>query len=75
MPELPRGLKADEVLNVLEKAGGKRRVGKGSHVNVKMPSGQLITIPRHGEIRVGLLHAAIRKADLSVEQFLDLLRR
>ena len=47
---------------------------KGSHVNIKMPSGVIITIPAKGELKVGLLRAAIRKAGLTVEEFLRLLR-
>ena len=72
---VPRGVKAEAVVRAFEKAGGQRRPGKGSHVNVKMPNGQLITIPGHGEIKVGLLQAALRKAGLSVPEFLELLGR
>ena len=72
---LPKGLKAEEAVRVFERAGGIRRSGKGSHTNVKMPNGQLITIPGHGELKVGLLRAAIKKAGLSVEEFLELLGR
>ncbi|MCD6505489.1 hypothetical protein J7M22_02575 [Candidatus Poribacteria bacterium] len=38
-----------------------------------MPNGQLITIPVTGEIKVGLLKAAIRKAGLTEEEFINLL--
>ncbi|NIM04117.1 MAG: addiction module toxin, HicA family [Armatimonadetes bacterium] len=72
---LPRGLRAEEIIRVFERAGGTRRSGKGSHINIKMPNGQVVTIPAHGEIKVGLLSAAIKKAGLSVEDFLSLLRR
>jgi hypothetical protein len=40
-----------------------------------MPNGQLITIPGHGEVKVGLLRAAVKKAGLSIDEFLVLLRR
>ncbi len=72
---LPRDLRAEEVVRVFERAGGIRRPGKGSHTNVKMPNGQLITIPGQGELKAGLLRAAIKKAGLSVEECLDLLGR
>jgi predicted RNA binding protein YcfA (HicA-like mRNA interferase family) len=72
---LPKGLRAEEVIKALEWTGGIRRSGKGSHTNLKMPNGQLITIPGHGEIKVGLLRAAIKKAGLSVDEFLELLGR
>lgn len=72
---LPRGLKAEEAIRAFEKAGGERRPGKGSHVNIKMPNGLLITRPAHGEIKAGLLRAAIRKAGLSPQAFLRLMGR
>jgi len=70
---LPRGTKADAVVRALENAGGIRRPGRGSHVNVKMPNGQIVTIPRHGEVKMGLLHAAVRKAGLTDDEFVGLL--
>jgi predicted RNA binding protein YcfA (HicA-like mRNA interferase family) len=72
---LPSGLRSEAVIRAFENAGGVRRHGKGSHVNVKMPNGQLITIPGHGEVKIGLLQAAIRRSGLTVEEFLELLRR
>jgi len=41
------------------------RQGKGDHVNIKMPDGQIITLPWLKEIKIGLLKAAIRKSGLS----------
>ncbi|MBE0433901.1 type II toxin-antitoxin system HicA family toxin [candidate division WOR-3 bacterium] len=55
------------------KAGGIKRPGKGSHINIKMPNGMLITIPSKGELKIGLLKSAIYKAGLTEEQFTDLL--
>jgi predicted RNA binding protein YcfA (HicA-like mRNA interferase family) len=52
------------------RAGGEERGGKGGHVNIKMPNGQIITIPIHGELKIGLLKAAIRKAGLTDEEFM-----
>lgn len=70
---LPGGLKAEEVIRAFERAGGVRRSGKGSHVNIKMPNGQLVTIPDHGAVKTGLLQTALRKAGLTVDEFLELL--
>jgi predicted RNA binding protein YcfA (HicA-like mRNA interferase family) len=72
---LPKGLKAEEALKAFEMAGGQRRSGKGSHVNLKMPNGRLVTIPREGELKAGLLRAAIRKAGFSVEEFVKMIGR
>lgn len=72
---IPRGLKSEDVIRAFEGAGGIRRSGKGSHVNIKMPNGQLVTIPDHGNVKVGLLQTAIRKSGLTVDQFLGFLGR
>jgi predicted RNA binding protein YcfA (HicA-like mRNA interferase family) len=67
-----RGVGGEEAEKVFVKAGGVRRAGKGDHVNIKMTNGQLVTIPLHRELKIGLLKAAIRKAGLTEEEFLDL---
>ncbi len=68
-----RGIKGKEAVKAFIKAGGIRKRGKGDHINVKMPNGQIITIPRTKEVKIGLLKAAIKKAGLSEEKFLKLL--
>jgi predicted RNA binding protein YcfA (HicA-like mRNA interferase family) len=68
-----RGVGGEEAVKAFVKAGGIRRAGKGDHVNIKLTNGQLVTIPLHRELKIGLLKAAIRKAGLTEEQFLDLL--
>ena len=69
-----RGIKARDVIAAFERAGGvRRKKGKGSHVNVKMPNGQIITIPNKGDIKIGLLKAAIVKAGLTDDGFAKLL--
>lgn len=68
-----RGIKGDEAVKAFVKAGGIQRKGKGDHINIKMPNGQLITIPVRGDVKIGLLKAAIRKAGLTEEEFSDLL--
>ena len=65
----PRGISSREAIRAFEKAGGVVRKGKGSHVNIKMPNGQLVTIPIVKELRIGLLKAAIRKAELTEKRF------
>jgi predicted RNA binding protein YcfA (HicA-like mRNA interferase family) len=64
-----RGISGEKAIQAFVKAGGKKKKGKGSHVNIKMPNGQLITIPFNGELKIGLLKAAIKKAGLSEEEF------
>lgn len=69
-----RGIKGKEAIKAFVKAGGIERKGKGDHVNVKMPNGQIITIPSSKELKIGLLKAAIKKADITEEEFKRLLK-
>jgi len=68
-----KGIKGRDVIKAFEKAGGKRKKGKGDHINIKMPNGQIITVPNSKELKIGLLKAAIKKAGLTEEEFLSLL--
>jgi predicted RNA binding protein YcfA (HicA-like mRNA interferase family) len=74
MPEL-RDVRPRDAIAALERAGGVvRGSGKGDHVNVKMPNGQIVTFSgRREPIKIGLLNAMLRKAGLSEAEFLRLL--
>ena len=74
MPPLPRNVRQEQVIRALIRAGGieSRRLGKGSHKRVTMPSGVKVTIPS-GILKPGTLSSVIKQAGLSVEEFLDLL--
>jgi predicted RNA binding protein YcfA (HicA-like mRNA interferase family) len=65
-----KGLKGQDAIKAFYKAGGVPKKGKGDHINIKMPNGQLITIPTSGEIKIGLLKASIKKAGLTEEEYL-----
>lgn len=69
-----RGTKGKEAVKAFVKAGGIGRKGKGDHVNVKMPNGQIITVPNSKELKIGLLKAVIKKSGLTEEEFLRLLK-
>ena len=69
-----RGIKGKEAIKAFVKAGGIERGGKGDHVNVKMPNGQIVTIPSSKELKIGLLKAALKKAGLTEEEFGRLLK-
>jgi predicted RNA binding protein YcfA (HicA-like mRNA interferase family) len=57
-----------------ERAGGIRKSGKGDHVNIKMPNGQIITFSGVREpIKIGLLKAMLRKAGITEDEFVQLL--
>lgn len=66
-------VKGKDAVRAFVNAGGVVRLGKGDHINLKMPNGQLITIPVKGEVKIGLLKAAIKKAGLTEEEFIKLL--
>ncbi|MBS3772051.1 MAG: type II toxin-antitoxin system HicA family toxin [Bacteroidales bacterium] len=68
-----RGVKGKEAIQAFIRAGGTKRPGKGDHINIKMPNGMIITIPGKGELKIGLLKAAINKAGLTEEEFIKLL--
>jgi predicted RNA binding protein YcfA (HicA-like mRNA interferase family) len=62
-------LKGQDAIKGFYKAGGEPRKGKGDHINIKMPDGQLKTIPISGEVKICLLKASIRKPGLMEEGF------
>jgi predicted RNA binding protein YcfA (HicA-like mRNA interferase family) len=68
-----RGIRGEEAPRAFLRAGGVRRGGKADHVNVKMPNGRLLTLPGRGELKIGLLQDAIKKAGLTDEAFVELL--
>lgn len=73
MPGL-RNARPRAVIAALERAGGVTRFGKGDHVNVKMPNGQILTISGMREpLKIGLLKSLLRKAGISEEEFVKLL--
>lgn len=72
--ELP-SLKAREVIAALEKAGFSFKRQTGSHVILYRPSlKRPLTIPLHSkDLPTGTLHAIIRQANLTIDEFLNLL--
>ena len=74
MPEL-RNVRPRDAIAALVRAGGVARPGKGDHVNVKMPNGIILTFSGvRDPIKVGLLKSLIRKAGLTEDGFVRLLR-
>lgn len=74
MPTLPV-CSGEDVIRAFSKDGWTIDRQKGSHVTlVKTGSVVVLSIPLHRELDRGLLRALIRKAGLSVEQFIDLVK-
>ncbi len=74
-PALPV-LSGKDVIRALEKAGYVQVRQKGSHVRLlddSNPEHKPVTVPLHKEIDKGLLRAIIRDANMTVEEFTNLL--
>lgn len=74
MPQLP-AISGREAVRVFERAGWKVSRREGSHI-ILTKAGMIATlsIPDHREISRGTLRSLIRKAGLTVEEFVSLLR-
>jgi predicted RNA binding protein YcfA (HicA-like mRNA interferase family) len=74
MPQLPI-LKSRELITALEKAGFVAVRQKGSHLRLQHQDGRVVTVPVHAgqDIGRGLLRKILRDADLSREEFVNLL--
>ena len=63
-----------EAAKAFAKVGWQTMGQVGSHLVMTKPGERAnLSIPQHKELSVGTLRALIRAADLSVEEFLDLL--
>ena len=74
MTRLPR-IRATEAISALRKAGFELLRVKGSHHVLARPGGAMIVIPVHAgeDLGPGLLRQILREAELSVEDFTNLL--
>ncbi|GAB4495011.1 MAG: type II toxin-antitoxin system HicA family toxin [Anaerolineales bacterium] len=72
---LLRMVKAKEIIRALQKAGFEQVRQRGSHARFKHPDGRVVSVPVHSaqDIGRGLLSKILRDAEISVEEFLDLL--
>lgn len=72
MPKLP-ALKPRQAMAALEKAGFRRVRQRGSHAQFKRGN-LLVTVPVHpGDVNPSVLRSMMRQAQLTVEEFLELL--
>ncbi len=64
-----------EAIRVFTQAGWQKDRRKGSHATLINPGSRVVlTIPLHSTLGPGLLRSLIRKAGLSVEEFVRLLK-
>ncbi len=76
MPHLPV-LKGREIIAALLKVGYVQTRQKGSHIRLsRFADGRLrkLTVPAHRPLKRSTLVKIIKQANLSVEEFLDLLK-
>ncbi|MFZ1898500.1 type II toxin-antitoxin system HicA family toxin [Methanoregula sp.] len=66
-------LSGRDVIRALGKLGYVVNDQKGSHIHIRHPVRRPLTVPNHPEIARGTLRIIIKDADLTVEQFLELL--
>jgi predicted RNA binding protein YcfA (HicA-like mRNA interferase family) len=73
--KLPRGLSGKEVVKALSKSGFYIKRRKGSHIVLRRdsPFAQVV-VPDHISIDTGTLDSILDGADLSVENFVRLLK-
>jgi predicted RNA binding protein YcfA (HicA-like mRNA interferase family) len=66
----------DQAIRAFERLGYERTRQKGSHVRLvagETAGGKPLSIPRHKELKRGLLRGLIRDAGITVEEFRDAL--
>ncbi|GIU72901.1 MAG: hypothetical protein KatS3mg003_2380 [Candidatus Nitrosocaldaceae archaeon] len=62
-----------EVIKALRKKGFKAIRQKGSHIFLEDNKGHYTTVPKHKEIKKGTLLKILEQAEISKEEFLELL--
>lgn len=72
MPPLPV-LSGDEFCKAIGSLGYSLDHFTGSHMILRNPSGQRLSVPRHKELDRGTLRSLIRQAGLTVDEFVRLL--
>ena len=74
MPRLP-AVSGRQAAAAFQRAGFEGRRQRGSHIIlVKEGLPQTLSVPDHRRLRPGTLRALIRKAGLTVEEFVGLLK-
>ena len=75
MSKLPRGLSGKEVIRALGNAGFYTKRRKGSHIVLRRdsPFAQVV-VPDHKSIDTGTLDSILDGANISVDEFIRLLK-
>jgi predicted RNA binding protein YcfA (HicA-like mRNA interferase family) len=74
MPKLPV-VSGIEAIKAFSKAGWYPHRQVGSHVVLRKEGSKVtLTVPKHKELKPGLLRQLIRVSELTVEEFIELLK-
>ena len=73
MPKLPH-VSGAEIQRALERLGFHKVRQSGSHVVMKRESKGCV-VPMHGEVKTGTLAGVLRQSEVSVEEFVQALRK
>lgn len=76
MPKLPV-VKSEKLLKVLHKIGFYEHHRAGSHLQLKHKDGRRVTVPfpKGKEIRRGTLKGILNDLDISVEEFIIIIKK
>jgi predicted RNA binding protein YcfA (HicA-like mRNA interferase family) len=75
MPKLPQ-VSGRQAVAAFERAGFQVRRQRGSHIAMTKPGfPDTLSVPDHRPVKPGTLRSQIRKAGLSVEEFIQLLKQ
>lgn len=70
-------LSGNEIIKILCKTGFAVVAQKGSHIKLKKSEGGknlIVTVPNHNEVKRGILLNILKQAELSREEFLEMIR-
>ncbi|MCA9998685.1 MAG: type II toxin-antitoxin system HicA family toxin [Anaerolineales bacterium] len=75
MPRLP-SLNGRQIITALQNGGFVIVRQKGSHVRLQHPDGRVVTVPLHPgqDVGRGLLRKILRDADITRDEFIELLQ-
>jgi len=71
-PQLPV-VSGSEAVRALGTIGFARVSRRGSHVKLRNADGRTVIVPLHRELAPGTLRSILRQADLSVDEFSELM--
>ncbi len=72
MARVPRDIKQDEAIRAFVRAGAVERKAKRGHRALRAANGALLSLPS-GTLKVGLLEKQIKRAGMTIQEFLELL--